>query len=66
MTVLRPAPAALSKRRPAAGVKAEQAHPKGPGLDAGEDRRTLDRREQAKINLTRITRIMPMSAHWMR
>jgi hypothetical protein len=53
-----PAPAASSTRRTAAGVKADRRSPEGLGLDAGEDRRTL----QLAGATTPITCIMPPSA----
>jgi hypothetical protein len=40
-TVSPTAPAASNTRRTAAGVKADRRSPAGPGLDTGEDRRTL-------------------------
>jgi len=40
-TVSPTAPAAPKARRTAAGVKADRRSPAGPGLDTGEDRRTL-------------------------
>ena len=52
-------PAASHTRRTAAGVKADRRSPEGPGLDTGEDRRTL---KQAGTNQTptQITCIMQM------
>jgi len=43
-TLLRPVPDALSQRRPAADVKRSL-------LDGGEDRRTIDRRELAPLDI---------------
>jgi hypothetical protein len=40
-TVSPTAPAASHTRRTAADVKADRRSPEGPGLDTGEDRRTL-------------------------
>jgi len=40
-TISPTAPAAPNTRRTAAGVKADRRPPAGPGLDTGEDRRTL-------------------------
>jgi hypothetical protein len=40
-TVSPTAPAASNPRCTAAGVKADRRSPAGPGLDTGEDRRTL-------------------------
>jgi len=40
-TVSPTAPAAPNTRRTAAGVKADRRSPAGPGIDTGEDRRTL-------------------------
>ena len=58
-----PAPAAPSTRRTAAGVKADRRSPAGPGLDPGEDRRTLATAGtvNTQVTFTRITCIMPMS-----
>ncbi len=76
MTVLRAAPAAPTARRAAAGVKADRRSPEGLGLDTGEDQRTLTPARSAitpgpadpasaaadnKIDLHRITHIMPLS-----
>ena len=40
-TISPTAPAVSNPRRTAAGVKADRRSPAGPGLDTGEDRRTL-------------------------
>jgi len=40
-TVSPTAPAASNTRRTAADVRADRRSPAGPGLDTGEDRRTL-------------------------
>jgi hypothetical protein len=58
-----PAPAALSTRRTAAGVKADRRSPAGLGLDTGEDRRTLITAGTANTQITsiKITCIMPLT-----
>jgi hypothetical protein len=47
-TISPDAPAASNTRRTTADVKADRRSPEGPGLDTGEDRRTL-----AKAGTTR-------------
>jgi hypothetical protein len=59
MTIHRPVPAAPQTRRPAAGVKAELAHPKGMALTPARTGASSKRRDQSKIHLKRITDIMP-------
>jgi len=54
------APAAPKTRRTAAGVKADRRSPTGPGLDTGEDRRTLTTAGTSR-SPTPITCIMPRS-----
>jgi hypothetical protein len=49
-TISPDAPAASNPRRTAAGVKADRRSPAGPGLDTGEDQRTL-----TKAGTTRTT-----------
>jgi len=48
MTVLRSVPVAVNARRPAAGVKAELAHPKGMALTPARTGASSNRREQTE------------------
>jgi hypothetical protein len=63
------APAASNTRWTAAGVQADRRSPAGPGLDTGEDQRTLTEAGTAPttdpdhVHNAAIRAVMPMTGH---